>query len=117
MKGQEIDNKNIHYTSEDEWRKEGRRRFGDDMMKWKFVCPACGHIATPEDWRKAGNKDGGMIAFSCIGRLMADPKKAFDGGNQKKCGPCDYAGGGLFGLNPVKIEGRKDNIFDFAEVE
>jgi predicted RNA-binding Zn-ribbon protein involved in translation (DUF1610 family) len=27
-----------------EWEEEGTKKFGDDMMKWKFVCPACSHV-------------------------------------------------------------------------
>jgi hypothetical protein len=32
-------------------------------------------------------------------------------------GPCTYAGGGLFGLNPVEVvmpDGRSNRVFDFA---
>ena len=41
------------YTFE-EWNAEGARRFGADQMKWRFVCPACGHVAAVQDWKDAG---------------------------------------------------------------
>ena len=34
-----------------EWLAEATRRFGDDPMAWKFVCPSCGHIASVQDWK------------------------------------------------------------------
>lgn len=102
------------YKSEGEWKAEGRRLFGDDIMKWRFVCPICGHVATPQDWVTAGgDKARNMIAFSCIGRLTINPKKAF-GNDKRKKGPCDYAGGGLFTVNPIQVGARKDRVFAFA---
>lgn len=38
----------------DEWSAEGRKRFGDDQMQWRFVCPACGHVASVQDYKDAG---------------------------------------------------------------
>lgn len=97
----------------EEWYAEGRRRFGDDVMKWKFVCPACGHVASVQDYKDAGAPEG-AVAFSCIGRYLPNAKQAF---SPKGPGPCTYAGGGLFRLNPVKLEGRKDGVFAFADPE
>ena len=93
-----------------EWMAEGFRRFGADHQKWRFICPVCKHVATPQEWLAAG-ASAGEIAFSCIGRRLPNPRKAF-GSNGK--GPCDYAGGGLFRLNPVKVEGMEESFFDFA---
>jgi hypothetical protein len=93
----------------EEWVADGVRRFGADRFTWPFVCPACGHVATATDWRRAGAPDS-AIAFSCIGRwLAAKPRDAFEKGP----GPCDYAGGGLIGLNPVEVDGGR--YFAFAE--
>ena len=39
-----------------EWREEGKRRFGKDYMDWKFECPMCGHIASIRDFKEAGAK-------------------------------------------------------------
>jgi hypothetical protein len=97
-----------------EWQAEGRRRFGEDEMRWRFVCPSCGHIASVQDWKDAGASIR-HVAFSCVGRWRGgDDKKTF----KKKGGPCYYAGGGLIGLNPVAVvqaNGQVVNIFDFAE--
>lgn len=98
----------------DEWMTEAKRRFGDDAMQWRFVCPSCGHIASVKDWKDAGATEG-EVAFSCIGRrLKADDAKTFG----KKGGPCNYAGGGLFRLNPVLVQfgdGEPRQTFEFAD--
>lgn len=96
-----------------EWFAEGERLYGPDRMKWKFVCPVCGHVATGEEWLKAGaNKSN--IGFSCIGRWLPGTRSAFE---ERGVGPCNYAGGGLFQLNPVTIthEGEEDRYFEFAD--
>ena len=95
-----------------EWIAEAERRFGKDPMQWRFVCPCCGHEASVGDWKKAGASEG-QVAFSCIGRNIGG-KDAFTDGK----GPCNYAGGGLFGLNPVEVvqdDGSVIHAFDFAE--
>jgi hypothetical protein len=97
--------------TKEEWYAEGERRFGKDQMKWKFICPACGYIATPKDWKDAG-VDLNTVAFSCVGRWLGITRKMFE---RDKRGPCDYAGGGLFRLNPMKVDGV--SIFDFAPEE
>lgn len=99
----------------EDWRDEAVRRYGD-LKKIKFKCPVCGYVATPEEWKKYGGTDG-QIGFSCVGRLMPAPERAF-GGGKKNGGPCDYAGGGLIRLNPVTVEleeGGSIDVFDFAD--
>jgi len=91
----------------DEFQSEAVRRFGLDPMQWAFVCPACGHVATVQEWKDAGASEG-EVAFSCIGRHIEGSRKAF-GGNGP--GPCDYAGGGLFRLNPMDVQGRATFAF------
>jgi len=97
----------------DEWRAEAERRFGKDSSAWRFACPSCGHVASVADYRAAGAPDT-AIAFSCVGRWTgADGSKAFAG----KGGPCNYAGGGFIGLNPVRVrdvDGKALRLFDFA---
>ncbi len=99
-----------------EWIAEGTRRFGEAALAWRFVCPSCGHVATPKDWRDAKAPEG-AVAFSCVGRyLSANGDNAF----KRKGGPCNYAGGGLFKLNPVTVtdeEGKEHQVFAFAETE
>ena len=102
----------------EEWNAEGERKFGPDRMKWRFVCPVCGHVAMVKDWREAGASEG-AVAFSCVGRWIDGSRKAFE---ERGVGPCTYAGGGLFRLNPVRIVVRRPllsdevhDMFDFAE--
>jgi hypothetical protein len=96
-----------------EWHADGVSQFGADEMAWRFICPSCGHVATPADWKSAGAPEG-AVAFSCVGRWMPETTgEVFD----KKGGPCNYAGGGLFGLNPVLVvqdNGKEHRIFAFA---
>lgn len=115
-------NEKKRFTLE-EWRTEGLRRFGENEMTWAFVCPVCKHRQTVQNYKDAGAPQG-AVAFSCVGRWLPGgpegqpPKKAFPWEEGK--GPCDYAGGGLFGLNPVIVldaNGVERNIFAFAEPE
>lgn len=94
------------------WREEARRRFGEDSQAWRFVCPACGHVACVADWQRAGAGEG-EVAFSCVGRHVDSPRDAFSRGK----GPCNYAGGGLFKCNPVAVtaDGKEHRVFDFAD--
>lgn len=96
-----------------EWNAEAIRRFGADNRKWKFVCPSCGHVISVEDYMKAGAPEA-AVAYSCIGRYLEKRSEAFHMGQ----GPCNYAGGGLFRINPVTIVlpgGANSYVFDFAE--
>jgi len=91
----------------------GLARYGDDHLRWRFRCPSCGHVATPKDWKDAGAPET-AVAFSCVGRWLPETtEQAFE----KKGGPCNYAGGGLFKLNPITVthDGRKHSVFDFAD--
>lgn len=96
-----------------QWEAEGTLRFGESKPDWRFECPSCGHVATPRQWMAAGASEG-EIAFSCVGRRTgAGEAKTF----KRAGGPCNYAGGGLFKLNPVTVEfedGTTGAIFEFA---
>lgn len=96
----------------EEWHAKGVSLFGEDEWKWKFKCPACKHVASVKDYLDAGAPEN-AVAFSCVGRWLHEKSDAFS----NKPGPCNYAGGGLIGLNPVEIEGRTGRLFDFAEPE
>src|ERR1700733_2559156 len=72
----------------EQWHAEGERLFDPDEMQGQFVCPACGHVASPADWKAAGAKES-HVAFSCVGRFLHDSRDAF----AKGPGPCNYAGG------------------------
>lgn len=100
----------------EEWVQEGTKRYGPDKKIWKFKCPNCGYIQTYNDFLKEGSSKEeaqGMIGFSCIGRIMKNCKGEL--GNKKQ--PCNYAGGGLFKLNPIIIteNGKEQGYFDFEE--
>ena len=95
-----------------QWVERATELFGRDSNEWKFKCPSCGHVARIIDWRDAGAPDG-ALAFSCIGRFTGSRKEIFN----KTGGPCNYAGGGLFQLNPVSVideDGCEHKVFDFA---
>lgn len=98
-----------------EWVEEGKRRFGDDQLQWRFVCPGCGHVAAIADWKAVGASVENA-AFSCVGRWMPKAREFLGG---KGPGPCNYAGGGLFRLNPQPVAFGSDkvsHVFAFAEV-
>jgi len=100
--------------TEAEWLAKGERLFGPDKMRWRFVCPVCGHVAAPADWKAIGAGNG-EVAFSCVGRYIAGAKQAFEKSGK---GPCTYAGGGLFRLNPLEIvreNGEVVSYFAFDE--
>ena len=98
------------------WEAEGTHRFGLDKMGWRFVCPCCGFVASARDYEAAGAPET-AVAFSCVGRWAGAAREAFEAGKRRP-GPCNYAGGGLFGLNPVTVtvEGAPDHhMFEFAD--
>jgi len=85
--------------TEEDWVAEGEARFGADRMRWRFRCPVCGHDQSVEDYQRAGAPEN-AIGFSCVGRWIEGSKEAFD---ETSVGPCNYAGGGLFRLNPITV--------------
>ena len=97
----------------EEWVAEGERLFGKNKLQWKFQCPVCGYVAKAQDWLDAGASVG-QVGFSCIGRALGAESRF----GSEEPGPCDYAGGGLFRLNPVLItedDGTEHQYFAFAE--
>jgi hypothetical protein len=112
------------YTYE-EWRAEGERRFGKDQMNWKFVCPVCKHVQSTTDYKNAGAPSD-VVGFSCVGRWLPECRDAFGlrkprkGDKKGKEGPCNYAGGGLFRINPVTVlfpDQKSGQFFDFAPAD
>jgi len=90
-----------------EWKAEARRRFGDDPMDWRFVCPVCGAEQGARDFEKSGltpDEIDNVVAFSCVGRWVEGVG-------------CHYAGGGLFRLNPTHVEshGKAHLVMEFAD--
>ncbi len=100
------------HLTEAEWNAEGKVLFGAEKMTWRFVCPVCKHVAAARDWQAAG-APAGAIAFSCVGRWRPNAREAF---SREGKGPCNYAGGGLFKLNPVFVtasDGAEHQLFEF----
>lgn len=104
-----------------DWIREATTLFGSNPKKWRFVCPVCKHVASTQDWLDAKAQDA--VAFSCIGRWRPNAPDAFPLTRKKGApktiqghGPCNYAGGGLFKLNPVEVlfpDGSKSCCFEF----
>jgi phage terminase large subunit GpA-like protein len=100
-----------------DWMADGERRFGTDQMKWRFVCPCCGHVQAIEDFKpyKGMGATAEAARFNCIGRYTGAKRQAFvevDGD-----GPCDYTSSGLFDVRPVWVNmpsGEKIGSFEFA---
>jgi hypothetical protein len=107
-----------------EWKAEGKRRFGDDIMNWKFVCPACGRVNTGREFEEVGAEPNDMYQ-TCIGRHNGKgtnrpitPKKGVPAPEHG----CNWAAFGLLGtLNGgdivVSDNGKEVPIFSFAETE
>lgn len=91
--------------------------FGDNTMKWRFKCPSCGFVASAEDYKAAGAPHQ-AVGFSCVGRwIPIGVIPEFASEKQNSDGPCDYAGNGLFTMNPVlvqKDDGEIVPMFEFA---
>lgn len=98
-----------------EWLAEAKRRFGDDPTAWRFQCPACGHVATPGDFKAAG-AEGPRAAQECLGRVL--PRDESRSALQDRGdGPCDWAAFGLFDICTVHVDrdGKRVPVFAFAE--
>ena len=99
------------YESHQEWIVRGRELFGPDPMKWRFRCPMCKAIRTPEDFRpfKTKGATADSAATECLGR--------YTGGAS---GPhrCDWAAYGLFrGPDLIAVAGGEKAVFEFAPEE
>ncbi|MGP0583669.1 VVA0879 family protein [Paenibacillus timonensis] len=95
----------------DEWRAEARERFGDNGANWKFICPRCGNVQSPQDFIDTSCSSG-EVTYSayqeCIGRKIEERG-------------CDWASFGLLGTMGkgrivVTPDGQEVEVFDFAPV-
>ncbi len=104
----------------DEWMAEGTRRFGNDFLDWRFVCPICGHVAAVRDYRpfKAQGATPDSATQECIGRYTGSGQRAFGADDLTVGLPCDYALYGLFRLPGVQVampDGTTNSAFAFAD--
>ncbi len=105
---------NYTVLTKEQWMKRGTDLFGEDMMKWKFVCPACGNVAAVGDYfpyKDQGAKPD-SATHKCIGRFNGHGDVVM--GSSK---PCNYTGYGLVDICPVRVldEGKEVRSFAFAE--
>ena len=101
----------------EEYMAKGKELFGDDMMKWKFKCPACGHVQTPGCFRKYKEQGANPndAYFNCIGRFSGGE---WLGRKGESTSPCNYTSGGFLTISPIEVElpgGDTVRAFDFAD--
>lgn len=102
------------YTQE-EWLAEAKKRFGNDPKNWKFVCPACGHVQTQQEFIDAGSDLDAY--YSCIGRATGKGSPV-DGDSSG----CNWTAGcffGTLGKGDVVItpDGKEHDVFRLADPE
>lgn len=98
-----------------EWLEEGNQRFGNDFANWKFKCPACGHVASGQDFKEL-NADLNDMYKICIGRANG---KGTSNGKDEGHG-CNWAAFGLLGnlgegRTIITKENKEIQVFDFAD--
>lgn len=107
--------------TKDAWEVEGTRRFGPDMLKWRFRCPSCGNVASPEDFRQFKDKGAtpNSATANCIGRYTGAKTSVADlfGKHSELPQPCNYAAYGLlrFGDTVKADDGHDTPVFPFAD--
>ncbi len=111
-----VDDEQHKVMTQAEWMEEGKRRFGQDFLNWKFQCPMCGHVASIQDFKVAGADNPNCAYQECIGRYTGkdSPKKGDSSG-------CNWAAYGLFGIpngKGILVVGEDEigtEVFDFAD--
>ena len=66
----------MKYNSVEEWKAEATRRFGPDMLKWRFRCSMCGHVASVQDFKNAGAKSPSCTTLAAGNARMAEKAAA-----------------------------------------
>jgi hypothetical protein len=109
-----------------EWVAEMEKR---GKLDCGFVCPICGNVASPNDWRALlpDLKNPDRAARECIGRAKPREERRaafpvpFEGDTEppkEPESPCDYAAFGLFNICKRQVEfpdGKTVGVFEFAE--
>ena len=101
----------------DEWKSEGKRRFGNNIKNWRFRCPSCGNIQSIADFDQYKDKgvNPNTAFYSCIGRWNGHMKNGIGSGKS----PCNYTLGGFLNFAKVYVtdeDGIRHPVFDFDEV-
>ncbi len=96
-----------------EWKKEIEKRFGDNILDWKFKCPACGKITSGAEMKEIGAK-ANDLPQKCIGNFKGqgepDPENNKNG--------CNWKAYGLFQIgNTVIKDGKEISVFPLADME
>jgi len=109
----------------EDWMAEGKRRFGEDFMDWRFVYCNCGHVQAISDFRELhllGKFKGSPndAYFSCVGRFDDRIPRSQIGelGDTEGKKYCNYTLGGLLVLNKLVVvmeDGKRNPVFEFAE--
>lgn len=110
----------------EEWQAEGRRRFGPDPTRWRFVCPSCGQEQDAWDWKANGCPPRAIdanLAFNCVGtqiRRVCPTADVVDFAEPTRGFGCVYVGAGLWRISPVvlAVEGPdpfERELFEFAQ--
>lgn len=106
----------MKYSSAEAWRAEAERRFGADVLKWKFRCPMCGHIASVQEFKDAGARSPNSAYLECLGRYTGkgSPRKGDSSG-------CNWAAYGLLGIpaehDTIVTASGEVNVYPFADGE
>lgn len=76
--------------TQQEWLAEGTRRFNhQDVLRWRFQCPVCGHVAAVAELKERGQPHT-LIGRECLGRYTKAGQYTGSGP-----GPCNYGSTGL----------------------
>ena len=102
-----------------EWLVKGKELFGEDMLKWRFVCPGCGCTQSIEDFRpfKEQGATPDSATCKCLGRYAGGSSWMND--KRKPGVRCDYTAYGLLNIAPLTVTdgGKEIRCFAFDEGE
>lgn len=116
----------MNTITQDVFLAEAKRRFGDNVRDWKFVCPMCGTVQSVQQLLDAviasGDKKDdvhGYIGFSCIGRFTGQGDAGITAKNngQKWDKGCNWTLGGLFQVHNLEVilpDGARRKTFELA---
>lgn len=100
-----------------DWRTRARELGGEDCLDTPFRCPACGHVATPRDFKRLGAAPHRALQ-ECVGRVTG-AGSPFGVNGKPPAKPCDWAAFGLLGTLDggtivIAEDGTEVNVFEFA---